>query len=163
MVAGAARIRVTFAIDADGLLRVSADELTTGVAARVEVRPSYGLSDAQIESMLSDFRSHAQEDQMARRLREERVAGERVAESLRAALARDGDALLAADERARVDAALAHLQGTLGRPDAFVIRQAVRALERTCAGYVERRMNRSIQGAMAGCRLAEFDPDAKEI
>lgn len=121
------------------------------------------LSDAQIESMLRDSRSHAQEDQMARRLREERVAGERVVESLCAALARDGDELLAADERARVDAALAQLQATLGRPDAFVIRQAVRALERTCAFDVERRMNRSIQGAMAGCRLAEFAPEAKEI
>ena len=157
MVAGAARIRVSFEIDADGLLQVSARERTSGVSARVEVKPSYGLSDAQIESMLRDSWSHAQEDQLARRLGEERVAGERVLESLRAALARDGDELLAADERARVDEALARLQATLVRPDAFAIRKEVRALERTCGFYVERRMNRSIRSAMAGHRLEEFD------
>ena len=162
MVAGAARIRVTFEIDADGLLHVTAGELTSGVSARVEVKPSYGLSDAEIESMLHDSWSHAQEDQLARRLREERVDGERVLESLRAALARDGDELLAADERAQVDEALARLRATLDLPDAFAIRQGVRALERACAFYVERRMNRSIQSAMAGHRLDEFDQVASK-
>ncbi|WP_295392676.1 Fe-S protein assembly chaperone HscA [uncultured Thiodictyon sp.] len=156
MIAGAARIRVTFEIDADGLLRVSAAEQTSGVSARVEVKPSYGLSDGEIESMLRASLEHAGEDLAARRLHEQRLDGERVREALRSALARDGEALLDTAERARIDQALARFEATLTSTEAGMIQYAIGALERTCAFYVERRMNRTIHAAMAGRRVVEF-------
>ncbi len=157
LVAGAARIQVSFAIDADGLLRVAASELTSGVTARVEVKPSYGLTDGEIAAMLSDSRQHAGEDQLARRVREERVEAQRVLESLRAALTRDGDALLDTAERARIEDAMTALAATLNSVDAKRIGDARRALEQACARYVERRMNHSIQSAMAGQRVDAFE------
>ncbi|MCW8904268.1 Fe-S protein assembly chaperone HscA, partial [Sedimenticola sp.] len=106
MVAGAARIRVTFSVDADGLLSVEAQEQSSGVRASVEVKPSYGLTDGEIESMLRESIDHAQEDMEARKLREQQVEAERVIEALTAALEDDGDALLNADERSSVESAL---------------------------------------------------------
>jgi molecular chaperone HscA len=100
---------------------------------------------------------HAGEDQAARRLREQRVEGARVLEALRAALARDGDALLDAAERARVEAAMGELQTRLEGSDPAVIQAGIQALERACASYVERRMNASIQSAMAGHRVDDFE------
>ena len=156
MVAGAARIRVTFQVDADGLLSVTAQEQTTGVSAGVEVKPSYGLNDNEIETMLRDSMAHAREDMEARRLREQQVEADRSIEALEAALQADGDVLLTAEERTALLIArdqLVHLrQGT----DHRAIEAGIKALEKAAEPYVERRMNASIRAAMAGHRVDEF-------
>ncbi len=157
LVAGAARIRVSFEVDADGLLSVTAREQSSGVKAQIEVKPSYGLTDAEIESMLRDSMARAGEDLQARRLREQQVEAERTLAALRAALASDGDTLLDANERDRVEAALANLERTAAGEDAEAIRVAVEAVEKTCDFYVERRMNRSIRAAVAGHKIEEFE------
>lgn len=156
MVAGAARIRVTFEVDADGLLNVTAVEQTSGIQARVEVKPSHGLTDGEIESMLRESMTHSREDMEARRLREQRVEAQRTVEALHAALAKDGDDLLSAPERGRIDQALAELELRLAGEDEGTLKQAMENLDRTCGFYVERRMNRSIQDAMAGHKVEEF-------
>ncbi|MCU0834987.1 MAG: Fe-S protein assembly chaperone HscA [Chromatiaceae bacterium] len=157
MVAGAARIRILFEVDADGLLNVTATETRTGVRAEVSVKPSYGLTDGEIETMLRDSLAHAGEDLAARRLREEQVEARRSVEALRAALARDGEALLSAGERARLEAALTEVGRIAAGADAEAIRSAVAGLEQTCGFYVERRMNRAIHDAMAGRRVEDFE------
>lgn len=156
LVAGAARIRVTFEVDADGLLNVTAVEQTSGIQARVEVKPSHGLTDGEIESMLRESMTHSREDMEARRLREQRVEAQRTVEALHAALAKDGDDLLSAPERGRIDQALAELELRLAGEDEETLKQAMENLDRTCGFYVERRMNRSIQDAMAGHKVEEF-------
>jgi molecular chaperone HscA len=157
MVAGAARIRVTFAVDADGLLSVTATEQSSGVQAQVEVKPSYGLTDNEIETMLTDSMAHAQEDMQARKLREEQVEARRTAEALVAALADDGDRLLNDEEKDRIEDALKALLLVIDGDDAATIKKALESLEQTCAFYVERRMNSGIQQAMAGHTVEEFD------
>ncbi len=157
MVAGSARIRVAFEVDADGLLSVTAAEQSRGVKAQVEVKPSYGLTDNEIESMLKDSLAHAGDDLIARRLREQQVEARRTIEALRSALAGDGDRLLDADERRRVDEAMAALERTATGDDADAIKAATDALEKVCEGYVERRMNASIHGVMAGHKVEEFE------
>jgi len=157
MVAGAARIRILFEVDADGLLNVTASETRTQVKAEISVKPSYGLTDGEIETMLRDSLTHAGEDLELRRLREEQVEARRASEALRAALARDGDALLSGEERARIDAALAHLEAAAAGADAEAIRTAVAGLEQACAFYVERRMNQAIHDALAGRRVEEIE------
>ncbi len=157
MVAGAARIRVTFQVDADGLLNVSAEEQTQGVKSSIEVKPSYGLSDREIETMLRESMDHAADDRDARRLREEQVEADRVLEALRAALAVDGERLLDTDERAAIDAAAAALEAARNGTDYRLIKQAIEALEHASSGYVERRMNTTIRDAMAGHRVDEFN------
>ncbi|MEO5344690.1 MAG: Hsp70 family protein, partial [Gammaproteobacteria bacterium SHHR-1] len=152
-----ARIRVTFEVGADGLLQVTAREETSGVAASVEVKPSYGLTDSEIEGMLKDSISHAEQDMAARRLREEQVEAERVVEALNAALRQDGESLLNAAEREQVQAALQGLVQQLSSQDYQGIKQAREALERDCEFYVERRMNSSVRQAMAGQRLEDFE------
>jgi molecular chaperone HscA len=160
MVAGAARIRVTFAVDADGLLQVDAAEQTTGISASVTVKPAYGLTDDEISGMLSASIEHAGEDRDRRALVEEQVEARRVIEALSAALAGDGDELLDDEERARVDAALQHLVDAVeGANDPSVLEAAIRRLETDCAFYVERRMNSGIRKAMAGHRVSEFSEE----
>jgi molecular chaperone HscA len=156
MVAGAARIRVTFQVDADGLLNVTAEEQTRGVKSSIEVKPSYGLSDSEIETMLRASMEHAADDRDARRLREEQVEADRVLEALHAALAVDGEQLLAADERAAIEAAAQALADARNGTDYRVIKQAIEAVERASSDYVERRMNTTIRKAMAGHRVDEF-------
>ncbi len=156
MVAGAARIRVTFQVDADGLLNVTAEEQTTGVSSSIEIKPSYGLSDSEIETMLKDSMTHAADDRDARRLREERVEADRVLEALAAALAADGEALLSAQERAGIEQAAAQLKASRDGNDYRAIRTAIAAVEAASSGFVERRMNNSIRAAMAGHRVDEF-------
>jgi molecular chaperone HscA len=157
MVAGGARIRVTFQVDADGLLSVTAEEQTTGVKSSVEVKPSYGLADSEIENMLKDSMAHAREDMQLRRLREQQVEADRVLEALEAALAEDGDELLDAGERENIDAAAAALRQARDGEDHLAVKAAIEAVEKASAAYVERRMNESIRRAMAGHRVDEFE------
>lgn len=159
MVAGAARIRVSFAVDADGLLTVEAEELSQGVKANVTVKPSYGLSDEEITGMLQASFEHAEEDLEQRKLAEARVEGLRVVEALQAALATDGEKLLNAEERAPVDTSLQQLLAAVESEDitAEAIETAAKNVEKVCEFYVERRMNSGIQEAMAGHNINEFD------
>ena len=156
MVAGAARIKVTFQVDADGLLNVTAEEQTQGVTSSIEVKPSYGLGDREIETMLRDSMDHAAADRDVRRLREEQVEADRVLEALQAALATDGDRLVDAAERRTIDAATAVLAEQRNGSDYRAIKKAIEAVEKASSGYVERRMNSSIHEAMAGHKVDEF-------
>ena len=150
MAAGAARIRVTFTVDADGLLSVSAREQTSGVEARIDVKPSYGLSDEQVAKMLQDSFATAEEDIRARALVEARVDADRLLLATRSALAVDG-ALLPPPERAAIDAALAHLdQVAREASEAAAIEAATEALAKATEGFAAERMNHSIQKALAG-------------
>src|SRR4029453_263256 len=124
MVAGAARIRVTFNVDADGLLDVSAREETTGIEATITIKPSYGLTDNEIAQMLKDSFAHAADDMQARALAEVQVEADRIAEATRTALAADGE-LVSDHERAAIDAALAHLGRMRAGSDHVVLRAAV--------------------------------------
>lgn len=157
MVAGAARIRVTFTIDADGLLNVSAQEMSSGVKAQVNVRPSHGLSDEEVTGMLKSSIEHAKEDVRLRQLREEQVEAQRVIEALRAAMSDDADKLLDADEKQQLEHALQNLIDVSQSDDPEVIKKAVALVEKASEFYVERRMNSSIQQAMAGHKVDEFE------
>ena len=157
MVAGAARIKVTFQVDADGLLNVTAAEQTQGVTSSIEVKPSYGLSDNEIETMLRDSMDFAAADRDARRLREEQVEADRVLEALHAALAADGDDLLDEAERSVINAAAAALEEQRQGDDYRTIKQAIETVEKASSAYVERRMNSSIRKAMAGHKVDEFN------
>ncbi len=156
MVAGAARIRVTFQVDADGLLNVTAEEQVTGARSSIVVKPSYGLSDTEIERMLGESLSHAREDMELRRLREEQVEADRVLEALHAALAVDGDSILDAAEREVIEAAARALAEARAGTDYRAIKAAIGAVEQASSDYVARRMNESIRKAMAGHRVDEF-------
>jgi molecular chaperone HscA len=150
MVAGAARIRVTFQVDADGLLSVSAQELGSGVEAAIVVKPSYGLTDDQVAGMLRDGFATAESDMVARSLREAQVDAQRMILATESALAADGD-LLSAGERTTVDALVASLRTTAqaaGEPRA--IEAAVEALADGTEGFAAARMNRGIRDALAG-------------
>jgi molecular chaperone HscA len=147
MVAGAARIRVSFQVDADGLLSVSAEELTSGVQAAITVKPSYGLADDEIAQMLKDGFSSAEGDMAARKLREARVEAERMILATRSALAVDGD-LLPEAEREALEARLSALAAMDG--DADAIDAAVKALAEATEGFAAERMNRSIARALTG-------------
>jgi molecular chaperone HscA len=156
MVAGAARIRVTFQVDADGLLSVSAREQSSGVEAAVTVKPSYGLSDEEITRMLKDSYMHAKEDVHARALREQQVDGERLLEATRAALEEDGERLLSAQERAAIEDAMEALQRVLDGADHQAIKQAVEALNQGSAEFAARRMDQGVQRALAGRKVEEL-------
>ncbi|MDP9044362.1 MAG: Fe-S protein assembly chaperone HscA [Pseudomonadota bacterium] len=149
MVAGAARVRVSFAVDADGLLNVSARETLSGVEASIAVKPSYGLADADIARMLSEGFSSAEADMRERSLRESKVEAERMLLATRAALAADGD-LLEAAERARVETLLDELQACREGPDPAPIDEAVEALAKGTEAFAAARMNRSIRTALSG-------------
>ncbi|WP_374676400.1 Fe-S protein assembly chaperone HscA [Ideonella sp.] len=155
MVAGAARIRVTFQVDADGLLSVSAREMGSGVEAAVQVKPSYGLGDDEIARMLREGFSSAEADMHARALREARVEAERMDLATQAALAADGD-LLSDTERARVDGLLASLREVARADDAGAINRAVEALAEGTEHFAAARMNRGIRAALTGRGLDEI-------
>jgi len=156
MAAGAARILVSFQVDADGLVSVTAREETSGVQAHIEVKPSYGLTDLEVESMLRDSMDHAKDDMEARRLREQQVEADRVLEAIQAALSQDGDEFLGADERASIDAAIDTLHEARRGSDHRAIRQAIESLEAASTEYVDRRMNANIRKAMTGHAVDEF-------
>jgi molecular chaperone HscA len=154
MVAGAARIRVNFQVDADGLLSVSAREETSGVEAAITVKPSYGLTDDEVARMLKESFSTAEADMQARSLRESRVEAERMLLATRAALAADAD-LLAAGEREAIEALLAKVEACRQGDDHHAIEAAVEALAKGTEAFAAERMNRSIRQALAGRRVEE--------
>ena len=154
MAAGAARIRVTFTVDADGLLAVGAKEMVSGVEASIDVKPSYGLSDEQIARMLQDSFATAQQDMQARALVEARVDADRLQLATRSALAADGD-LLSDAERAEVDALMRALRDTAAGDDAAAIEAASQALAKGTEGFAAERMNRGIQQALAGRKVED--------
>ena len=158
-VAGAARIQVLFQVDADGLLTVSALERDSGVVASVDVKPSYGLSDGEIESMLRASMEHASGDMQRRALAEQKVEAERALEAIGGALAADGDEHLSAEERATVESLAAALRQVLDGDDRERIGDAVKALERGADAFVERRMNASVRRMMAGRDVAAVEAE----
>ena len=162
-VAGAARIRVTFQVDADGLLIVSAREENSGVEASIDVKPSYGLADSEIESMLRDSIDHAEDDMHTRSLREQQVEAKRVLEALDSALAVDADELLSADEKNQILSARQQLDEIKTHSDIEQIKQAIKTLEATCEDYVARRMNSNIKTAMQGHSIDEYASDKKPV
>ncbi|MFA7833343.1 Fe-S protein assembly chaperone HscA [Aeromonas dhakensis] len=150
MAAGAAHIRVTFQVDADGLLSVSAMEKSSGVQAEIQVKPSYGLGEDDILNMLSASIANAQQDMDARMLAEQQVEADRVVESLNAALAADGEALLSAAERAELDAAIAHLLTMRGTGTTNQIKEAIEAADAASGEFAARRMDASIRKVLTG-------------
>ncbi|MGB7481482.1 MAG: Fe-S protein assembly chaperone HscA [Burkholderiaceae bacterium] len=155
MAAGAARIRVTYQVDADGLLSVSARELRSGVEASIAVKPSYGLSDDDIARMLQDSFGAADLDKQQRALREEQVDAERLLQATESALAADAD-LLAADERVVVDTLLQAVRAAAAGSDVGAIHAAVDALAAGTEEFAARRMDRSVRAALAGRKLDEL-------
>ncbi|MDD4881380.1 MAG: Fe-S protein assembly chaperone HscA [Gallionellaceae bacterium] len=156
MVAGAARIRVTFQVDADGLLSVTARETGTGIESHIEVKPSYGLSDDEVARMLQESYAHAREDVDARQLAEIKVDAQRLIDASVAALAEDGAALLQADERAAVEALITNLDSQLQGHDPAAIKRATEALNRGTAEFAARRMDASVKRALAGHKIDEI-------
>jgi molecular chaperone HscA len=156
MVAGAARIQVTFAVDADGLLTVSAMEKTTGIRAEIAVKPSYGLTESEMADMLRDSLVHARDDMEQRLLIEARVEAERVLLALSAALAADG-ALLSVEERAGIDSAIAKLRQAIKGEDRDLLNAAVEGLDHATHAFAQRRMDRAVALALKGHSLDEVE------
>jgi molecular chaperone HscA len=159
-VAGAARIRVTFQVDADGLLSVHAREQNSGTEASVDVKPSYGLTDEEIETMLRASIDHAEEDMQARDLREEQVESQRVVEALDSAINADGE-LLSDEEKQSIAQARDKLIEAANGDDGETIKHAINELEAVCEDFVARRMNTSIRKAMKGHSIDEYAAEDK--
>ena len=157
MVAGAARIEVNFQVDADGLLSVSAREATTGVNASVEVKPSYGLSEAEITDMLKASFDHAKDDIVARSLTEARVDATRVIEALENALAEDGERLLEANDIDLLQQAISTLQEVSEGEDADAINEGVEMLGKASEEFAALRMDAAVRKAFAGHKLDELE------
>ena len=155
MVAGAARIRVTFQVDADGLLSVSAREQSSGVEARIEVKPSYGLTDDEVSRMLTESIAHVHDDIAARKLAEATVDAEGLLAAIDVALASDGD-LLDAAERAALDAAIAAMRAALDARQTVGINQVMAALNEASGDFAARRMDRNIRRALTGQKISEL-------
>jgi molecular chaperone HscA len=155
MVAGAARIKVTFQVDADGLLNVSAREESTGIEATVSIKPSYGLSDDEIARMLTDGMSNADNDAKARALREEQVSMNQLADSVQTALAADAD-LLSEDELTDIARCLADAADAGTCSDIDVLRKSIHRLSKATESFAARRMDRSIRAALAGRSVNEI-------
>jgi molecular chaperone HscA len=156
MTAGAARIQVIFAVDADGLLTVSAREQTTGVEQKVAVKPSYGLSEEEMAAMLYDALQHGAADMQRRVLTEARVEAKRVLGALASALAADGD-LLTDDERRAIDQQMATVERAIAGEDRDAINAVAEDLEKLSRPFAERRMDRGIRAALSGRDVREFD------
>lgn len=150
MTAGAAHIRVTFQVDADGLLNVTAMEKSTGVQAEIQVKPSFGLAENQITEMLSASMSHAKEDMQARMLREQQVEADRVLEALIAALTPDAKQLLSNDELTHLENTMLALANIAKGDDTQAIKDAIAIVDQASQDFAARRMDQSIQQALAG-------------
>jgi molecular chaperone HscA len=150
MTAGAAHIRVTFQVDADGLLNVTAMEKSSGVQANIEVKPTYGLDEQKIASMLTSSMQNAKQDMQARMLKEQQVEASRVNEALRAALAQDGQELLNSNEIQNIDEQLNHLSNVAKQNDVEAIKQAIEKVDAASQDFAARRMDKSINKALTG-------------
>jgi molecular chaperone HscA len=157
MVAGAAKIRVTFQVDADGLLSVAARELGSGVEASIQVKPSYGLTDGEIARMLQDSFSNAGDDKAARALREQQVEAERLLEAVQSALDVDGERLLDEDERVAILAAMEELRALAVGDDTHAIEQQTKRLSQITDAFAARRMDSTVKAALAGRNLNEIE------
>lgn len=157
MVAGAAKIRVTFQVDADGLLNVSARELGSGVEASIQVKPSYGLTDGEIARMLQDSFAHAGDDKEARVLREQQVDARRLLEAVQSALDADGERLLSAEERTAIEAQMQQLREVMEGQDGAAIEQQIQRLSQITDAFAARRMNATVKAALSGRRLDEIE------
>ena len=157
MVAGAAKIRVTFQVDADGLLSVSARELGSGVEANIQVKPSYGLTDGEIAKMLKDSFQYASDDKVARVLREQQVDAQRLIEAVQAALEVDGERLLDAEERMVIELQMQELSELLKGTDGYAIEQQTKRLSQVTDAFAARRMDLTVKAALAGRNLNEIE------
>ena len=157
MVAGSARIRVTFQVDADGLLSVSAREMNNGVESSITVKPSYGLSDEEITRMLQDSTQHARDDMQARALREQQTEAAQLLEAVGNALQQDGDALLDAATQARIRSSMDALRAVINDVDHQIVKRAVEALNQASTEFAQRRMDQSVKHALAGHKITELD------
>jgi len=157
MAAGAARIKVSFQIDADGLLGVQAKEMKTGVESSVVVKPSYGLTDNEIETMLRDSITYAREDEQKRALREQQVNADRLISAVNGALAVDGD-FLAGNERSNIELALHNLTIARNGSEVALIRQCIKSLNDATQTFAMRRMDANVRRALAGHKIEEFNP-----
>lgn len=162
MVAGAARIQVTFQIDADGLLNVSAREETTGVQSSVTVKPSFGLSDEQIADMLQASFSHAVQDKAARQLAEQRLESRQLLDGLEVALVADADTLLEEDECASLHGQMDELRACLDGNNVSELRSLTEQLGRASESFAARRMDKSIREALSGVSLDALEEEASE-
>ncbi len=161
MTAGAARIRVTYAVDADGLLTVSAREETTGTEQSIEVKPSYGLSEDEMSQMLYDSMKHAKDDMTQRILAEARVEAGRAIGAVRAAVGVDGD-LLSDDERAEIEALVGAAEAAVAGTDRDAINAAVEKLEEGTREFAEKRMDRGIRAALRGVEVERLDKATRD-
>jgi molecular chaperone HscA len=150
MAAGAAHIRVTFQVDADGLLNVSAMEKSTGVQAQIQVKPSYGLEDSEIAEMLKASMDYAEEDMQARMLKEQQVEASRVQENLQAALDADGQTLLEPSEIQAIQAGLLELYELAKGTDRDAIKAAIERVDKLSETFAQKRMDLSIKSAFSG-------------
>jgi molecular chaperone HscA len=157
MVAGAARIRVTYQVDADGLLSVSAREMSKGVEAHITVKPSYGLSDEVIARMLQDSNTYATDDMKARALREQRVEAEQLLDAVQNAIAQDGAALLQASECERIEQGMATLSAVLTGDDLPAIKRAVAQLNELTVAFAQARMDNNVARALGGKKLSDLE------
>ncbi|WP_305402710.1 Fe-S protein assembly chaperone HscA [Photobacterium leiognathi] len=155
MAAGAAHIRVTYQVDADGLLSVTAMEKSSGVQSSIQVKPSYGLSEDEIATMLRDSMTYAQDDKDARALAEQQVEADRVLEGLITALAADGDTLLSADEREELEAVMMELVQLRQGTDTRAIEAGIKKTDKASQEFASRRMDQSIRRALAGQSIDE--------
>ena len=157
MVAGAAKIRVTFQVDADGLLGVSARELSSGVEASIQVKPSYGLTDGEIARMLKDSFDYAGDDKAARALREQQVEAQRLLEAVQSALDVDGERLLDDEERLAIAAQMDTLRELAGGSDTAAIENQIKRLSQVTDAFAARRMDATVKAALSGRRLNEIE------
>ncbi|NQZ10197.1 MAG: Fe-S protein assembly chaperone HscA, partial [Algicola sp.] len=156
MAAGAAHIRVTFQVDADGLLSVSAMEKSTGIAAKIEVKPSFGLKDDQIAEMIKASMAHGKEDIVARMLREQQVEADRVIEAITSALKADGDKLLSQDEQKTIVGAIEHLIVARNSDDRDAIEASIKVVDQATQEFANRRMDKSINAALTGKSVGDI-------
>ncbi len=159
--AGMARLSVVFRVDADGLLKVEAEEKSTGTRQEVEVRPSYGLSDEEVERMLLDAYEHGEDDVLVRRLREEQVDAGRILAALRQALAADAELLSDDEERADIEGAMRRLERALTLEDPDEIHRRIEDLDHASKAFAGRRMDRSIERALAGRSAAQVEAETE--